>query len=359
MNISKEYDLQLREQARATGTPLMGAFELTGRCNFDCKMCFVHVSDSKENRSKELSTQQYLDIMQSAIDAGMLFSILSGGECLLRPDFKEIYLFLYTHGVQITIKTNGWLLNDSYIEFFKKYPPKEISITLYGSNDDSYETVTGQRAFSSVINTILKIHDAKLPLSVTITPSRYSLEDIPKVVSLLIEQKIHYGIVPYLLSPREGVERDNYYPTTEEMIQLMLKIRKLEGKPLFEVPNPLPPVGGTCTTPPTGINCSAGSYRFAITWDGYMTPCFSIYNTRFNIRSLTFTEAWNKILENNQKVLQPVECVGCAYANVCINCPAVRFTDLYSGHCKPEICEFTVAKAKHGLLNLTEPQSTP
>ena len=33
----------LHARACRTGTPLAGNFELTARCNFNCKMCYVHL----------------------------------------------------------------------------------------------------------------------------------------------------------------------------------------------------------------------------------------------------------------------------------------------------------------------------
>lgn len=350
----KTFELMLREQARTSGTPLFGAFELTGRCNFDCKMCFVHIANTEENRKKELNYEQITAIMQDAIDAGMLFAVLSGGECLLRPDFFDLYSYLYDRGVKITVKTNGWLLSQKHIDFFKSHPPKEISITLYGSNEENYEAVTGQRAFTSVMKSILDVHEARLPLSVTITPTKYSIEDVPNIVSILKSHHITYSLVPYLIKPREGITRDDYYPTVEQQIELLVKLRKMSGKSFYPVPDPIPSTGGNRTEAQQGVNCSAGAYRFAITWDGFMTPCFSVPYPRIDMRSFGFADAWKQLLENDRKVLQPVECDGCAYSKVCIRCPAVRAVDMYSGHCNQEICTFMREKARHGLLDLNK-----
>ena len=34
----------LHARACRSGTPLAGNFELTARCNFNCKMCYVHLT---------------------------------------------------------------------------------------------------------------------------------------------------------------------------------------------------------------------------------------------------------------------------------------------------------------------------
>lgn len=40
----------LHAKACRAGTPLAGNFELTPRCNFNCKMCYVHLSEAEQKR---------------------------------------------------------------------------------------------------------------------------------------------------------------------------------------------------------------------------------------------------------------------------------------------------------------------
>lgn len=72
--------------------------------------------------------------MGQAIDAGMIKAALSGGECLTYPGFDELYLFLQSHGVSVTVMTNAVLLNEERMAFFEKHRPGAFQITLYGSN---------------------------------------------------------------------------------------------------------------------------------------------------------------------------------------------------------------------------------
>ena len=38
----------LHARACRSGTPLAGNFELTARCNFNCKMCYVHLTAEEQ-----------------------------------------------------------------------------------------------------------------------------------------------------------------------------------------------------------------------------------------------------------------------------------------------------------------------
>ena len=110
-----EYKKQIIKDAKQTKSPVIGQFELTPRCNLDCKMCYVHNQDSNKLAKQELSTEKWKEIFDQAFDAGLMFATLTGGECTLRNDFKELYLYLWYKGVSITVLTNGTLIDDSFL----------------------------------------------------------------------------------------------------------------------------------------------------------------------------------------------------------------------------------------------------
>ena len=123
----------IHAKGAALGMPVAGNFELTGRCNFGCKMCYVHNSDG----SDELSAEQWIEIGRQAAEKGMVFLLLTGGEPFLRKDFKEIYLALKKLGLLISINTNGSLIDDEMFDFLTENPPLRMNISLYGSSNET------------------------------------------------------------------------------------------------------------------------------------------------------------------------------------------------------------------------------
>ena len=51
--------------------PFNGTFELTVRCNLQCKMCMLRQEERESGRllSKELSTQQWIELARQVADA--------------------------------------------------------------------------------------------------------------------------------------------------------------------------------------------------------------------------------------------------------------------------------------------------
>ena len=143
-------------KAREKGIPVSGQFELTPLCNFNCGMCYVRLSPDQVKENPLLTVADWKAVMLEAWEAGMLSATLTGGECLAYPGFEELFLYLHSLGCEVAVLTNGSLLDDRRIRFFREHKPSGIHITLYGWNDDVYERVTGQRAFKMVSGNIRK-----------------------------------------------------------------------------------------------------------------------------------------------------------------------------------------------------------
>lgn len=341
----------LKVQARELGIALYGAFELTGRCNFDCKMCYVHVMNAAEAKKKELTTEQLISVMDEAYQAGMLFALLTGGECLLRPDFKELYLHLYNKGVVMSVNTNGALIDEEMARFFGEHRPEWVQISLYGCGEEGYERVTGVRGYSRVIKAIELLRAQNVHVKIAVTPSLQLLPDLEGILRYLVENKLDYRMGDELFSPRDGVEHEDPFALTDEQrLEMKRTVARVTGREIKPTaPELLPKVGGTCTEATRGMPCNAGTLRFVLTWDGKMIPCMSIPEIcAYPLRD-GFTAAWNEIHGKMQEVLNPVECEGCVYRKKCTNCPVMRYNGLFSGHCRPEVCEFTLASCAAGV----------
>ena len=102
MNI-KKYVFQ---KAAINHIPVSGTFELTPRCNLSCEMCYIRMSPAEEAiMGTELTTEAWFSLGKQAVDAGMVYLLLTGGEPLLRPDFSEIYSGLAEMGILLTLNT--------------------------------------------------------------------------------------------------------------------------------------------------------------------------------------------------------------------------------------------------------------
>ena len=329
-------------KARTNGIPYSGGFELTPLCNFDCKMCYVHLS-KQQMENPLLSPDQWMHIMQQAVDAGMMYAELTGGECLTYPTFKDVYLYLLSRGVRVSVLTNGSLMTEEMADFFAEYRPEIIQVSLYGSNENAYEMVTGHRSFAEVLAGISRLKSRAIRTKIVIMPHRYMKADMDKLLSLVHSLHVEYAIGDVNLPPRENTGRvlADYIADVELVAamrrseQLYYELRKqddaLELKPYqFSVPGLMDD---------GGIPCASGRCGFHVNWKGELTPCIPYYMVTASVLELGFSKAWESIRKQMRAYRHPKECEGCASKHECFTCPAERTFGILNGPLNTFVCD--------------------
>ena len=347
-------------KAREKGIPISCQFELTPLCNFSCKMCYVHLNADQLKGQKILSVDTWKNLMHQAWKAGMFSAALTGGECLAYPGFDELFLYLHSLGCQVAVLTNGFLLDDRRIQFFKEHMPSRIQVTLYGCNDDVYERVTGQRAFTTVADNIRKAIDAKLPVSINITPSSFLGEDVLETVRVAKSMGNIVTVNSCIFAPRDETGRSKQQddPETDLYIRIYRLIDEIDGREIMEIdPEKLPPeCGENPDAKKRGLRCGGGRSGFIMDWKGTMVPCNRLEMIRTYPLQEGFQEAWQRLYHqaNNWPVFSG--CDGCVYAGVCNVCAGNQLRFAEPGK-KPEgLCEQTKKFVCSGVRQLPDPE---
>lgn len=329
-------------RARILHKPYTGSFELTPLCNFDCKMCYVHLNRKQLNQNSILSAAQWKGIMKQAIDAGIMHADLTGGECLTHPGFEEIYLFLVSHGIKVAVLTNGVLLSSKLIRLFSKFPPSVIQVTLYGSSNAVYEKVTGTAAFDAVMASIKQARHAGLNMRIVITPNRYMHGDEEALLETLHNTDIDYEIGSATLPPRSDTGR-SYSDLTMDT-KLYARMMKLENDYRISKSS------SRSTDRPEyrfrihgmenikGLPCSAGTAAFHINWKGEMTPCIPFHTISHPVTDNQFQKAWQFIGSAVSAFTEPAKCTSCAYRSICKTCTAEKTSCILDGPVNDYVC---------------------
>jgi molybdenum cofactor biosynthesis enzyme MoaA len=171
---------ELHRRAAAFRQPVNGTFELTERCNLACRMCYVCQAPSDAaRRAKELSVPAWLELARDAVDNGMVFLLLTGGEIFLRPDFLDLYTPLTRTGLVVNLFTNGTLISDRVAARLAEAPPSRTEITLYGATAATYEAVTGvPGSYTRCCAGIEALVKHRVPLSLKTTITRHNVDEL-------------------------------------------------------------------------------------------------------------------------------------------------------------------------------------
>lgn len=344
----------LHNRAKAKGVPLAGNFELTARCNFNCKMCYVHQQHCPVE--KELSAEEWIQIGKTARDRGMLFLLLTGGEPFLRPDFAHIYTELRKLGLLISINTNASLLTDELMELFKKYPPVRINISLYGGCNETYRNLCGVNAYDTVTRNILRLKEAGMDVKINCSVTPYNVSDVPLIYAFGKEHNLPVQAVTYMYPPvrindcNYGDAPARFTAEDAAKYQLLCREQYLTPDQLAATVNALPEGEAECAGDlGEPVRCRAGRTAFWLTWDGRMLSCGMFPNEGYSLRDLSFDEAWQRTRQDIAALRMPAECTNCEKKTRCVSCAAACIAETGSTQIKPEyICRMT-----HHLEQLT------
>ena len=161
-------------------------------CNLHCKGCYARsngiAQDAEEERKPTLTPQQWRDIFTAAASIGINFSLLAGGEPMMRKDILEAVSEV--GDLIFSIFTNGTLIGSSYIEFLRKHLNMVPIISIEGTamgTDERRGSGVFRRAMQSM--ELLKQEDLFFGTSITVTT-----ENLQMVMSReFIDQLRNYG----------------------------------------------------------------------------------------------------------------------------------------------------------------------
>lgn len=348
--IRDRYYRYIEMSARRNLIPLYGSFELTPLCNLNCKMCYVHLNASQFREESLLLPTQWKKIMNEAHAAGMMRATLTGGECLTYPWFEELYLYLRDLGIVPGILSNGLLIDERRIDFFKRYPPAMIQVTLYGSSDDAYEKVTGKRAFKTIYQNLENLHESHLRVSLALTPSFYTREDIHPLMETAESLKLPYGINAKLVAPRKETGRQLHDLEIDQYMEMYRIMKEQRKEKLIPVDSTELPDENREGNQKFGFQCGGGRSSFVIQYNGKMSPCPSMGEISTEPFLEGFQNAWRRLNDLVGNYPMPAECGDCVYHNLCLYCPAMHKNAPVLGHRDPMICERTKRLVVEGFM---------
>ena len=329
----------LHAKACRSGTPLAGNFELTPRCNFDCKMCYVHLSEQEQKkRGPELRADEWLAIAEAARSRGMLFLLLTGGEPLIRQDFRYLLTELKKMGLLVSVNSNGSLIDRDWLEFFAAEPPFRFNITLYGAGNEAYQRLCGRPMFDRVTENIraLKALGIGVKLNVSLTP--YNASDLERIYAIADDLAVPVQLATYMFPPVRRDEsqvgrNDRFTPEQAAAYSVRWDRLRLSPEQMAQRARAMAeglslPAEEACEgAPGEGVACRAGRSAFWLDWQGNMTPCGMLTGPRVSALSLGFDAAWDEIRAATQAIRLPGACPACQYRHACHACAAMCHTE--------------------------------
>lgn len=162
--------------------PMKFTWEMTEKCNLNCKMCYSRDKESEIRR--ELSTDQSVDLINKLEKENVLYLFLDGGEPLMRPDFFQL-LPLIIDKFCTWLSTNGTLIDNTAARELKKNHINTVFVSLHGSNAEIHDLITQEKgAYRKTIEGIENLKSVGVRTMVSCQISKLNQVDIREYIRL-------------------------------------------------------------------------------------------------------------------------------------------------------------------------------
>lgn len=378
IEVASTLEQALLEQAKQRHVPITGSMELLPLCNMNCDMCYVRLSPEEMAKQGRLRTaDEWIALGREMVESGVLFLLLTGGEPLIFPDFKRVYVELRKMGLILTINTNGTLLDEEWADFFGTYKPRRINITLYGADEKAYgELCHYKEGFQKVIQAVRLLRTRGVDVKLSTSVTNVNVDDLERMLAIGEELGVPFRADTYMmpavrertkpfseqsrLTPEEAAKarilalrremgnnmffqhakhiieevhkKEEEQKENEKLKRQQENEKKRQGL-LEEKEESKEKVGNEKedrNEQPRCMDCLAGSCSFSVNWQGQLHPCVILTSPSESVFDLGFLPAWQKVQEKLQTIRLHLKCTNCKLRTLCRTCAASAL--LETGH---------------------------
>ncbi len=337
-------DFHLWKKTEEKRIPLSAEIELTERCNSNCIHCYINLpADDEEARRRELSFEEIRDLVDEAVEMGCLWWLITGGEPLLREDFADIYLYLKKKGLLTSVFTNAILITPELVSLFKKYPPRELEITVYGITQKTYERIARTPgSFEAFMKGINLLQKESVPFTLKAMALRSNINELEAIKDFCkpisrrpfrFDPFLHLRLRPNAKGNRQ-IRNERLSP--EEIVAIELGDDERKKGLLKQV----------CEEKERGkeashfgdhrqlFYCGAGRTNFTIDPYGFFKLCSSLSHPDcvYDLKKGSLREAWEDFVPQIRSMRTEDEeckkkCFSCSLINLCMWCPATAYLE--------------------------------
>ena len=126
---------------------------LIERCNLRCTYCMPEEGLVLREKAEFMTQEELLLITHQFVSMGVKKIRLTGGEPLIKRNFRSIIKELSALPVELTLTTNAVIL-DRFIDDLKAAKIKKLNISLDSLNEERFNEISRRKSFKPIIDNI-------------------------------------------------------------------------------------------------------------------------------------------------------------------------------------------------------------
>lgn len=340
----ENFDIQEKIQTKCSEKHLLfsACLELTYRCNEKCVHCYV--DDAPVDDNKELTFQDYKNILEQLREMGCSQVLITGGEPTLKDCFLDVCKYAKKLGLILNIYTNGLHITDELFDELLAIKPNSVSVSLYAADAKTHDSITQVKgSFDKTLKFVMSLKCAGIDTFIKSVVLKKNFEQYEKLFELGKRLNIIIGSALVIMDTHTSKEKNTMALDTEKDYKSFYRMLSKYHR------NEIVDFAKTKRDKNSRL-CGAGLYSISINPFGDINPCNALPIILGNVKNTTIKKAWNNFSVLNKitglkfKDLSP-ECENCTYASACCVCLGASF---YENKGKFAPCENTckIAKAK-------------
>lgn len=349
---NRSYDIfrqRIHKSAEERKLPLRVMFELTYRCNFFCRHCYVPSSYKEKSGKGELKTQAIFSLLNQLKDMGCFYLGFTGGEPFIRGDIMEILWYAKRCGFALIIYTNGSLINGKIAGQLARLRPNKVDITIPAMSKAAFERISGvPGSRDRVFRAIDLLHKKGVNLGFKTCVLKENAEEVKGIQAFASSLGARHRLDDMLCPRLDGSKEPYRY--RGEMTDGRRQRTEVRRKREFIDCD----LEGNRQTPASGrlFKCGVGVSQAAITPSGELKLCLMIDYPKYEALKNSLQAAWQK-LRTSVKTIKPdknYRCNRCELEPYCKWCPARGWLeDRKFTSCDPESRRWAeIRKKSHG-----------
>lgn len=285
------------------------------QCNQKCVFCYA--AGQKMATTKELSTQQWKQVIDCLESARVPMVTFTGGEPTQRRDIAE--LVGYAKRMVTRLNTNGVNLTPELVRDLKTAGLDSLQVTLYSHNEVIHNALVGSSHFADTIQGIRNAVKAGLDISIN-TPLCKKNADYDKTLAFIHSLGVRFVTVSGLIcTGMAGINHKEYDLAAEELCKIVRKAKEFCNENEMEIDFTSPGLLPKEKLEALGMNvpmCGACLSNMAIAPDGTVVPCQSWLGADAalgNILEDSFKKIWKHPMAVRLRRMTEKEALRCPF----------------------------------------------
>lgn len=198
--------------------PKVAALELTYRCNHKCLFCSCPWEADEKYLKEELSFQEWTQVVNTLMNAGVSSFTLTGGEPLMRQDIKNIIDYILSRGATLNMISNGRRITDEFLDFIAE---RGVSICISVPGIETFSEHTGVDNVEHVLSLFEKTQAKGIRATANIAVTKKNLPELYENIAYALIKGADYVLLNRFLPGGRGLKNQEFLLTREETNQML------------------------------------------------------------------------------------------------------------------------------------------